>query len=260
MSVKLAGLGDLRLQVLKLNRRYENADAIGVASCVLSTTLVEAVNIDDFEGGDKGKFFNTGRVDLVAVEDSGQNLQVLVQRVEHEEGLVRLQRAEVLQEGFYLRDQDFSVLLFVATVWRTGTEFGAGDKQFELLNEVSDGFYKLVAFRLGDQIVNGEAATDDIHETFVEFGRNGKETLVVIASERLQRFCLRVEDHVALLLVEEEPDPHHRLQMVLHHLVEVRLRAVQLFLPLLFEHLEVEAKEALDSRSVLQLEVLHIRV
>lgn len=42
--------------------------------------------------------------------------------------------------------------------------------------------HKLVVVWLGDQVVNGKAAAYDVHETFVEFGCDGKQARVVGSS------------------------------------------------------------------------------
>lgn len=65
---------------------------------------------------------------------------------------------------------------------------------------------------------------------------------------------------MALLRVEKEPDTHDALEVLLAHLLEVRLGAIELLLALLFQHLEVEREEALHSGSVLELQALHIGV
>ena len=48
--------------------------------------------------------------------------------------------------------------------------------------------------------------------------------------------------------------------MLLTHPIEVRLGALELLFALFFQHLEIEAKEALQARRVLYLQVLHVRV
>ena len=68
-----------------------------------------------------------------------------------------------------------------------------------------------------------------------------------------------IYDHLLLLLVEKEPNADDTAQVLLAHLVEVRLGAVELLLALLFEHLEVEAEEALHARRILKLQIMHVR-
>ena len=60
------------------------------SSIALSTRLVETVNIHYLERGYQCKLVNTYGVDFIAVEDSCQCLQVLVQRVKHEKWLCGL--------------------------------------------------------------------------------------------------------------------------------------------------------------------------
>lgn len=48
--------------------------------------------------------------------------------------------------------------------------------------------------------------------------------------------------------------------MLLTHPIEVRLGALELLFALFFQHLEIKAKEALQARRVLDLQVLHVRV
>ena len=46
--------------------------------------------------------------------------------------------------------------------------------------------------------------------------------------------------------------------MIFAHLIKVRLGALELFLSLLFEHLEVEAKESLHAGRIFKLQILHV--
>jgi len=88
MAVKLAGLGNLRLQVLEFDRRYEDTNTVRVTCRIaLITPSIETVDIDNFECGDQCKLLHPHRVNAVSVDNSRQNLQVLVQRAEHEKGL-----------------------------------------------------------------------------------------------------------------------------------------------------------------------------
>ena len=57
-----------------------------------------------------------------------------------------------------------------------------------------------------------------------------------------------------LLLVEELPDAEHLLKVVASNLVEVSLLSRELFLILLFQHLEIKTQETLNFWSVVGLE------
>ena len=52
LTIKFTSLCDLRLQVLELDRRDKDTNTVGVASCIALAPLVEAVDVDDLEGGD----------------------------------------------------------------------------------------------------------------------------------------------------------------------------------------------------------------
>ena len=86
-----------------------------------------------------------------------------------------------------------------------------------------------------------------------------KQACIICLSKRLELVRALIYDHILLLLVKKEPDADDTAQVLLAHLVEVRLGAVELLLALLFQHLEVEAEEALHARRVLNLQILHVR-
>ena len=145
LPVQLASLSNLRLQVLELDGRDEDADAIGVTcSIALSTRLVETVDVHHLERGDQGELINADGVDLIAVEDSGQRLQVLVQGVKHEEGLCRLQRAQVPQECLHLCHEQIAELLFVLKVGLSGQHLRTRHEQLHLLDQVRDRLYEAI--------------------------------------------------------------------------------------------------------------------
>lgn len=88
VAVKLTGLGDLRLEVLELLWRHKDSDAIRVARRIpLVVPRVEAIDVDDFEGGIERQLLHPDRINVVAVQDACQDLQVLVQRAKHEQRL-----------------------------------------------------------------------------------------------------------------------------------------------------------------------------
>ena len=60
------------------------------SSIALSTRLVETVNIDYLKRSYQSELVNAYGVDFIAVEDSCQCLQVLVQGVKHEKWLCGL--------------------------------------------------------------------------------------------------------------------------------------------------------------------------
>ena len=75
-----------------------------MTSRIALAPLVKAVDVDDLERGNQGEFIDSGGVKLVALQNARQDLQVLVQRAEHEQWFTTLQRAEVFEEGLDLRD------------------------------------------------------------------------------------------------------------------------------------------------------------
>ena len=64
-------------------------------------------------------------------------------------------------------------------------------------------FDKRVVLWLLHQVVDAEAAADDIEEQLVEFGRYLKQRFVVGLREGLQLLRLWINNHLALLFVEE---------------------------------------------------------
>ena len=78
LPVKLAGHGDLGLQILELDRRYEDTDAVRVSRGVVLAPLVVNVDIDHFERSAERQFLNSQRVYLATEQDFSQDLKVLI--------------------------------------------------------------------------------------------------------------------------------------------------------------------------------------
>ena len=78
LSVELAGHGDLGLQILELDRRYEDTDAVRVSRGVVLAPLVVNVDIDHFERSAERQFLNSQRVYLATEQDFSQDLKVLI--------------------------------------------------------------------------------------------------------------------------------------------------------------------------------------
>jgi hypothetical protein len=74
----------------------------------------------------------------------------------------------------------------------------------------------------------------------------------------VQLFSFKIKNHSDLLIVKKLPDFEDSLEMLPGHFVEMAFLSAQLFLILLFEHLEIEFKEPLDFRRVLRLQTVDV--
>ena len=167
LSVELAGHGYLGLQILELDRGYEDADAVRVSRGVVLAPLVVNVDIHYFECGAECQFLNSQRVYLAAEQDFSQSLQVLIERVEHEQGLKSLQIRQSLQESLHLTDKDLLELLLLGAVRHVVDLLAALYEHLELLYQV--GYFLDVAIILGlrHKVVDAEATCHDEHEALV---------------------------------------------------------------------------------------------
>ena len=114
-------------------------------------------------------------------------------------------------------------LLLFGEILHVRDLLGAVDEHFEFLNHIGHFLDVAVVLGLLHQVVDAEAAAHDVEQKLVEFRRDLKQSLIVGLPKWLQLLSLRIHDHLALLFVEEQPYAHDAFQVLLAHLLKVRL-------------------------------------